>query len=162
MREIAQNELALAFEKPLSPGAEFPGQADLAELDHKLDIAVPFTSTEATLRALKLAEALAYRLDSRIALLVPQLVPYPLPLTSPPVLLDFNERRFRDFASRSHVQTSVRIYLCRDRWDALLVMLKPRSLVVIGGRKRWWPTAEARLARRLQRAGHEVVVVEME
>ena len=43
------------------------------------------------------------------------MVPYPLPLTSPPVLLDFSERQFRVLASQSPVETIVRIYLCRDR-----------------------------------------------
>jgi hypothetical protein len=33
-------------------------------------------------------------------MIVPQIVPYPLPLTSPPVLVDFNERRLRVIASK--------------------------------------------------------------
>jgi hypothetical protein len=154
--------MALALEKLLAPTTEDPGQAHIAERDRTMDIVVVFTSMEPTLRALKQAGALAHRLDLRVKLVVPQIVPYPLPLTSPPVLLDFNERRFFAVASESHVETTVCIYLCRDRWDALELVLQSHSLVIIGGRKRWWPTAEAWLARGLRRAGHEVIVVETE
>ena len=95
-------------------------------------------------------------------LVAPQVVPYPLPLTSPPVLLDWNERRLRVIANQSAVETIVRIYLCRDCWQALAQVLRPHSLVVVGGRERWWPTREGRLARRLRRAGHEVILTRTE
>ena len=162
MREGARSDMAFALEKPLAPATGYPKQAHVVEINHPLDIAVMFTSVEPTLWALKQAGALADRLNSRITLVVPQIVPYPLPLTRPPVLLDFNERRFSVIASKCRVDTIVRICLCRDRWNGLATVLKPHSLVVIGGRKRWWPAAEARLARRLRRAGHEVITVEME
>ncbi|MGD0498196.1 MAG: hypothetical protein ABSC23_07145 [Bryobacteraceae bacterium] len=152
--------MALALDKSLSPAPAYPEQAPNWEDSQKLDLAVVFTSIESTLRALREAETLAERLAARITLVVPQIVPYPLPLESPPVLLRFNERRFFEMASRSRVETRVRIYLCRDRWDALEIALRPHSLVVMGGGKRWWPAPEARLARRLRRAGHEVIVVE--
>jgi hypothetical protein len=36
--------------------------------------------------------------------------------------------------------------------------LKPHSLVVMAAKTAWWPTAEKRLAKRLERIGHHVVV----
>jgi hypothetical protein len=123
---------------------------------------VVFTSVDATLAALKEAGNLASSLGGRIALIVPQIVPYPLPLTSPPVLVDFNERRLRVIASRCRVETRVTIYLCREAFETLQSALKPHSLVVVGSRKRWWPTAEKRLAAKLRRLGHQVVVTEGE
>ena len=94
--------------------------------------------------------------------MVPQVVPYPLPLETPPVLVEFNENRFRVMASESPVETSVQVYLCRDRVEMLLHMLSPSSLVVIGGRKKWWPTSEKLMARRLRQAGHKVILMETE
>lgn len=154
--------MSLALERTLSPATGRPEQPPAGEAESRLNIAVVFTSVESTLVALKKAGALASRLSARITLLVPQVVPHPLPLTSPPVLLDFNERRFRIIAGQSPVETTVRLYLCRDRWETLARALRPGSVVVVGGRKRWWPTKEKRLALRLRRAGHEVILTETE
>jgi lipoprotein-anchoring transpeptidase ErfK/SrfK len=117
---------------------------------------------DATLAALREAGSLASALGGRIHLVVPQIVAYPLPLTSPPILVDFTERRLRVIAEDCKVETRVSIYLCRDAAETLKSVLKPGSVVVIGSRKsRWpWPTPEKRLAAQLRRAGHEVVVTE--
>lgn len=152
--------LALERRLPLAPGNTETAKSGRAE--SRLNIAVVYTSVEATLAALKHAGSLARRLRARITLLVPQVVPYPLPLASPPVLLDFNERRFRVIAEASPVETSVRLYLCRDRMETVEAALSPRSLVVLGLRKSWWPVGEKRLARRLRRAGHEVILARLE
>src|SRR5579884_3061729 len=120
------------------------------------EITVLFTSVHATVAALRCAGDLARRLNGRITLVVPQEVPYPLPLSSPPVLVEFNERRFRVIAEQARVETVVQVYLCRDRNQMIRSVLPPRSLVVLGFRHHWWPMAEKRLARGLRRAGHEV------
>jgi hypothetical protein len=54
----------------------------------------------------------------------------------------------------------VQIFLCRDRFETLAAVLKPGSIVVVGGRKRWWPTKDETLARQLRRAGYEVLFKE--
>ena len=152
----------LVLERRLQSEIGRPAYPKAAELDAALTICVVFTSVESTLAALKRAGKLASSLGVRITLLVPQIVPYPLPLKSPPVLLDWNERRFQVIAGESPVETVVRIYLCRDRLEILESILSPRSIVVVGSRKRWWPTAERRLAASLRHCGHEVVLVETE
>jgi hypothetical protein len=154
--------MALALERMIAPVTGVPARPLVEESDSKLDISVVFTSVDATLAALKEAGSLAASLGGRITLIVPQIVPYPLPLTSPPVLVDFNERRLRVIASQCRVETRVSIYLCRDPLETLVSVLKPHCLVVIGSRKRWWPTAEKRLARKLRHTGHQVVVTERE
>jgi hypothetical protein len=157
-----QKEMSLAFEKLLAPATGRPAQPSTTEADQKLNISVVFTSVESTLAALKEAGGLANSLGARITLVVPQVVPYPLALETPPVLIDFNEKRFRTIASQSPVETTVQIYLCRDGLETLQNVLNPGSIVVIGGHKRWWPTREKKLARQLRRAGHEVVFKETE
>ena len=151
--------MSFALEKILVPATGQP-EITTREPQGKLTITVVFTSVESTLTALKEAGVLANKLNARITLVVPQVVPYPLPLESPPVLIEFNERRFRVLASQSPVETSVRIYLCRDGLQTLTSLLRPGSLVVLGGRKRWWPTREKTLARHLSHAGHEVIFTE--
>jgi len=150
----ARTEISLACEKRLA--------TPITGTEARLNIDVIFTSTRETLAALRRASHLANRLNAGITLVVPQAVPYPLPIESPPVLIEFNERRFSALATQCGVEATARIYLCRDPWEALQTALKPQSLVVVGGRKHWWPTAEWRLARKLGRAGHEVIFAEAE
>jgi hypothetical protein len=154
--------MALALERIIAPVTGLPARPPIEETGNKLNISVVFTSVEATLAALKEAGNLASSLGGQITLVVPQIVPYPLPLTSPPVLVDFNERRLKVLASGCRVETRVSIYLCRDAVETLKSVLKPHSLVVVGSRKSWWPwpTPEKRLAAQLRNAGHEVVVTE--
>ncbi len=154
--------MSLAIEKVLAPRTGYPARPIGEEADQKLNIAVVFTSVESTLLALREAGSLANSLSARITLLVPQVVPYPLPLETPPILVEFNEHRFRVIASESLVETGVQIYLCRDRLEMLLSTLSPNSLVVVGGRKKWWPTTEKLMARRLRQAGHKVILIERE
>ncbi len=154
--------MALALQKTLKPAPVQPEPRAPSETEPRLNIEVIFTSIEATLAALKQAAELASRLAARITLVVPQVVPCPLPLESPPVLIDWNERRFRVIAEKSPVETTVQIYLCRDRIQTLCAVLRPHSVIVIGRRKRWWPTWEGKLSRVLRRAGHEVIVAQTE
>jgi hypothetical protein len=155
----ARKRMSLAFKAVLIPAAKVP---TAGSRESRLNIAVVFTSVEATIAALRTAGELADRLGGRITIVVPQIVPFPAPLSTPPVLLDWNERRFRTIATESPVETIVHIYLCRDRLETLNNVLAPGSLVVIGGVKRWWPTQEKRLARQLRRRGHEVVFTRTE
>jgi hypothetical protein len=142
--------------------AAFLEQQNPEGIKSKLEISVIFTSIKTTREAITRASALAVRLGARIALVAAQVVPYPLPLTSPPVSLKFQEDRFRELASESPVEARVQVYLCRDVLETLKKVLKPHSLVVIGGRKNGWPTREKHLARELCREGHEVVWAERE
>ncbi len=152
--------MELAFETVLTSRRE--SQAPARESEPALNITVVFTSVSCTLAALRDAGELAIQLRGRITLLVPQVVPYPLPLSSPPVLVDWNERRFHVIASQSSVDTRVRVYLCRDRIEMLRQAIGADSIVILAGVKRWWPTSEKRLARQLRRAGHKVIFKEME
>ena len=152
--------MALAMERFLHPAPQRRARPEVDAPDSKLNISVIFTSVESTLAALKEAGALANKLGAQITLIVPQVVPYHLPLESPPVLLDWNERRLRVMAKESPVETKFNLYLCRDRWETLQSILAPHSVVVLGARKAWWPTQEKRLARQLRCAGHEVIFTE--
>jgi hypothetical protein len=157
-----QRHLSPTFQKVLTPGRRRSAPPANEPSDHLLDVAVVFTSGAATSAALKTAGELADSLNARIKLVAMQVVPFPLPLESPPILLDFSEQRLREIAVESPVETTIQIYLCRDSWETLSAVLPPHSLVVIGGRKRWWRTKEESLARKLRRAGHDVIFAETE
>jgi len=121
---------------------------------------VVFTSVEATLAALRKAGDLAGSLGARIALIVPLVVPYPLPLDNPAIQNEWNTNRFQELARQSPIETTVVIYLCRDRLQTLTAVLRSSSIVVVGCKKKPWSTPESRLARKLRTLGHEVILAE--
>lgn len=127
-------------------------------IDAPLEVIVLHTTTNATLQALRTAARLAEGLAAHIRLLVLEIVPYPLPLNTPQVPVDFTQRRFRTVASDTSIDTHVDIRLGRDKAQMLESALKPHSLVVLTAKSGWWPTAEKRLAKRLEHQGHQVVV----
>jgi hypothetical protein len=132
---------------------------------NELEINVIFTDHQGTLSALRTAGALAHQLQAHINLLVPRVVPYAFPLASPPVSIQFTEGRLLDLArqgAQGDTVISVQLYLCRDPRLCVLEALNPQSLVVVGGRERWRPTKEIKLARMLQFAGHHVIFAALE
>jgi hypothetical protein len=128
----------------------------------QLEVNVIFTDPVATAAALQYAASLVQDLAGCIRLRAPIVVPLRLPLDESPVSVRFMEQRLSDLVrrlDRDAIEASVHLYLCRDRLETLLQVLSPDSLVVIGGRKRWWPTAESRMAKILRSKGHRVVFV---
>jgi len=122
-----------------------------------LELIVIHTNISATLHALKTAAHLAQDLSARIRLLVLEIVPYPLPLHQPDVSLPHTRRRFRTLAENATIETTVDIHLVRDPQKALDSILEPHSVIVMRAKRSWWPTAHGRVAKRLERAGHQVV-----
>ena len=122
-----------------------------------LEVEVIFTTPESTRAALQAASRLTHDLNAQVRLVAAQVVPYPVSLSRPPVPVEWTERHLQALASEASVPASVQVYLCRDQRQTLADFLRPGSLVVLGGRRRWWPTAEQRLAQWLQARGHSVV-----
>lgn len=137
-----------------------PREAASEEGRSRLAVYVIFTTEPSTLGALKTACCLASGLQAKINLIAIQTVHWALPLTQPAVGIKWNERRLLDLAARGaggSVETNVCIYLCRDKWKALLEALPPHALVVMGCRTIWWPGATKRIGRELERHGHRVI-----
>ena len=129
--------------------------------DRPLEINVIFTTAKGTMAALKAAQEYAHDLDAQTLLLVPQVVPLQFPILSPPVSIAFTQRRAYAMAMKCQKDGDIRVqvYLCGDRRKCLLKVLKPQSLVLIGGKKRWWPAQEQKLAKALRDDGHKVIFV---
>jgi hypothetical protein len=122
-----------------------------------MEVVVLHTTVTETLQALKTAAQLAHDLSARIRLLVLEVVPYPLPLDHPHVTLPFTRRRFRTLAENVAIETSIDIHLVRDPDKTIESVLEPHSIIVMGAHRCWWPNAHSRVAKRLERLGHQVV-----
>jgi len=123
---------------------------------------VVYTRLPGAAETLKMASGLARGLGARVTVHVAQVIPYPLELKSPPVSVQFAEGQLLALAGEQPVETNIQMYLCRDLTDTIRRVLKPGSVVIIGGGKRWWPGQEQRLAKILRRDGHHVIRIHAE
>jgi hypothetical protein len=135
--------------KPLSIGSGSP-------------VFVIFTSINQTLKALEKASQLAKFLKSGIEIVALQTVPLERRLDDPPVPFMFLVRRLEEAVAWFPVQIKISAYFCRDLIEALKPILNRNCPVVMGVRKRWWPTRDERVARKLRNAGYNVMLVETE
>src|SRR4029077_17272935 len=121
---------------------------------------VIFTELQATAAALKFPQPFARDLGAFIPLRAAINVPPQLPLDEPPVSVAFLQENLRKLVSQLEGDTfdpKVHLYLCRDHVQALLQVLKPNSVVVIGGRRRWWAPGGTKVARALPAKGARVI-----
>jgi hypothetical protein len=125
-----------------------------------LVVNVIFTTKRGTLAALKTAGELAFDLGARINLVAPKAVPWALSLTRLPVAARWIEQHLFNLVcegGRGFSDISIYVLLCRNKRQALMKALRPKSLVVSGGKMTWWPSEVARTAKMLERAGHRVI-----
>jgi len=120
---------------------------------------VPYTCPELTKAALAQAAALTRNLTARMTLFAVHIVPYPLPLSMPDVSASFLEQKLAALARDAGAQADIRVVFTREPDAGRAQILPPQSLVVVATKKRWWPTAEVKLARTLARAGHSVALL---
>jgi hypothetical protein len=128
--------------------------------DSQLRVFVLYTGVRRTLAALRGAARLAAGLNARIEVIFPQVVPYPLPIEEPAASPGFAASRLARIAEEAEIETSMHVYLCRDRREAVASALPPGAMVVIGYRRRWWPTSAYRFGRWLRGNGHRVIFVD--
>jgi hypothetical protein len=143
-----------------SEGFESPGFSS----GDSLRVTVVSTTREGTKAALTLADTLAKNLGLRIRLLAVHAVPFHFPLEKPPVSLDFLERNQMYVVAETQVhpdELSIEIFLCRNQKQCLRQVLRPGSLVVVGGTKRHWRNDARKLERWLASEGHHVVFAEV-
>jgi hypothetical protein len=124
-----------------------------------LEVQVVFTNLPQTLAALAVVSRLGLSLEVRPRVLIFCDLPTTLPLEIRFVPAGFFEEKIRALTRESSVGFSVQQCICRNLGESLRGLLHPHSLVVIAGRKRWWPTREQRLAGRLTKDGHHVLFV---
>jgi hypothetical protein len=133
------------------------------EAGSSLPITVLYTTLEGTLAALKASAVLARDLEVTLGLIITEVVPFRLPLDQPRVSVEFLKRRQEALVAQAGLEAGeigVQICICRDTRETLGRLLPAPSLIVLGGRRRWWPTREQRLETFLARLGHQVIFID--
>ena len=146
-------------------GCTHQDHAELGSDRPNLRVTVVATNDRGTLAALRTAGKLAANLRARIALVKAQIVPFQFPLDKPPVSTDFLQRQLYGLVCELGFEAeeiTIQLWLCRGRNESLRKILRPHSLVVIGGRKRWWSRRERTLERYLSGLGHQIVFVDLD
>jgi hypothetical protein len=136
-------------------GVKAPSEAAVGALS----IIVPFTTLDLTKLALKQAVTFGKALKAQIRLIDVHVVPFPCPLNEPLINRRFLVNRLYELADVSDLPVRAELILARDRMQTIGKTLSPESIVVIGTRNSWFPTAERKLARFLTRVGHKVVLL---
>lgn len=115
------------------------------------------TGIEGTRAALTAGVPLARGARARLVVLVPQVVPYPIPVDDPVDGTAFTERRYRDLLREANGEGEVTVCLCRTPGDVLQA-IPPASTVVVGGSSGGvLASREERLSHQLTRLGHHTV-----
>jgi hypothetical protein len=94
------------------------------------------------------AAVLAAGLNVVLKLVAVYVAPYPADLDCPAAMQEHLTSRLTELAERSTLPSSVQLVVARDRGEGLRQVLPPVSTVLLGSRRRWWLTAEERLAAR--------------
>jgi hypothetical protein len=149
---------------PYPPTTQTAVEADAGGLlppgdgDPPQEVIVLFTTHSGTLAALQTASRLGAKLGAPPQVVMLYEVPYTLPLEERAIPEGFRENEVRALKRDFHGEVLLRICLCRHPRQILRQVLPPRALIVMGAKKRWWPSREGRLARMLRKEGYELVI----
>ena len=121
---------------------------------------VVHTSIDDTLAAVRVASDFAKPLGAPVTLIYFRTVPYVVPLDAPSGKSPVETDAFIARLGAEDLDIRVRVCLCRDERQAIPLAFTPHSLIVVAGRRSWWPTESERWRRTLEAAGHFVVFVD--
>jgi hypothetical protein len=124
-------------------------------------VSVLFTTEEETLAAARVASALAKSMHVPLSVIDVRTVPYPLSVDSPAEASPVESEAFRRRLELEGLDARVRVFWCRNRKNVAPAAFRDHSLIVSGGKRRWWRTESERWRRRLEAAGHFVLFVDL-
>jgi hypothetical protein len=123
-------------------------------------ISVVATTIEGTEAALVAAKQAAQERGARVSLLVPRIDSPAPPAERFVDTTNWLVARYEKVALDVGQPVKVRVCACRDAAAAAALLSPANSTVFVGGPvRRFWPSAEERLAARLRRTGRDVVFV---
>jgi len=123
-------------------------------------VSVVYTTVDATIGAARIASELANAMRVPLRVVHFRTVPRQVPVDQPDGLSPIETTAFFERLRAEGIAARVRVYLCRDEARTIPFAFRPNSIVVIGGRRSWWPTQAERWRHALEAAGHFVMLVD--
>ena len=127
---------------------------------HDEEVYVLFTSIEDTLQAAAVGQALATRMRAQLTLMHLRVVPFRIPIDRPAGISPAQTADFVGALRTAASDARVKVVLCRDECKAIATAFSPHAVIVVAGRRSWWPTRLERRIRALEAAGHRVAFVD--
>jgi hypothetical protein len=127
-----------------------------------IEIVIPYTEWQLGLAAVDRAAALAARLSATVRLIAVHTVPYPMPFGCPALAHAWLVEQLVDLASRSPLTVHPQVILARSRFEGFRAAMQAESTVLLATYRRFWKTAEDRLADMLAGEGHKVALIYVE
>ena len=127
-----------------------------------IEIVIPYTEWPLGLAAVDRAAVLAARLSALVRLIAVHTVPYPAPFGCPAVAHAYFVEQLIDLASRSPLTVHPQVILARSRFEGFRAAIPAESTVLLAAYRRFWKTAEDRLADMLAGEGHKVALFYVE
>ncbi len=149
-------------ELPSSPSETRPSETEMPadRMPKVADISVIYTTADETLAALRAANELARPLKRPVRLIDFRVVQVGAPVEAPTGRSPIETNGLLDRVRSQGIEVQVEVYVCRDVRCAIPRVFMDDSLIVLGGRHRWWPTRTERLRQILERRGHFVLLVD--
>jgi len=127
-----------------------------------MEIVVPFTEWSVTSEVLRRAAVLSAGLNVKIHLVAVHTTPYPATLGCPALVHAHLVEQLVDLADGCSIPVNPEVVLARYWDEGFRFVMKPRSTVLIGTRRRLWRTHEEKLARALASEGHQVALLHID
>jgi hypothetical protein len=125
-----------------------------------IEVSVVFTTWQDTMAALRMADRLSRSLEARIVLWHFQAITRHFTMSSPPISTQFLKHRLAAMIRKCcrMSESEIRICFCSNWEQCLRTAFAPEDVVIVGGRKRWWPSLEQRTATILKSRGCRVLL----
>ena len=122
------------------------------------EVYVLFTGVAETLRAVRVASQLASATRGGVTVIHFRPIGFLMPLDHPSGLSPVETDAFKARLAAEDCGARVHVCLCRDPRGAIRSVIDRDSLIVIGGRRGWWPSPSTRWRRMLEDEGYVVVL----
>lgn len=127
-----------------------------------LRVVVAYTRPAVAAETVAAALAMTAGLSATVVVAGVHVIPYPAPFHCPALVREHLEARLQRAAERAGDSAQAVLVLARSQEEGFRHAVRDGGSIVIGTRRRWWPTRETRLARRLKAAGCKVLLVHLE